>query len=342
MVYLISYVWKSTKDNHTGMSYMCDLLVQMYPKRFRVYKHYQHDRIRLFHINRVNNLLNKIIEKFEDIRILFTLYVLLFKLDDGDTILLTEYLHPNVNHLRLAKLIKKKRPKIRVYGMAHLTPTMLKNMNISSVQMEIWNKNVDYFVTLGSNLTMYINSFGIPQEKIITTRHYVDAQYYNSLIDHNGMFQVIVIGNMQRNYNQLEEIIKLCSTIKFIICAGKENLSQLKKYSNVKVLGYISENELKDYMAQSSISMSVMEDTVGSNVVVTSMAMGLCQVVSDVGAIRDYCTDENAMFCSSTKDFVNSLQYLNNHSEELYQKRINAKLSVKEFSIERFINDLSL
>lgn len=47
-------------------------------------------------------------------------------------------------------------------------------------------------------------------------------------------------------------------------------------------------------MAKADLSLNVMEDTVGSNVITTSMAMGLGLIVTDVGSIRDYCDESNA------------------------------------------------
>lgn len=342
MIYLICYVWKSTEGNHTGMSYMCDLLLRHYPGKFCVLKHYQRSSVNICSIRRFNRMLTRWLEKLEEIRIVILFLLLLRRIKDNDIIFLTEYLHPRINQLYLSKLLKRNKPTIKVYGLAHLTPTMLRDLMVDEKCMSNWDNSIDYFVTLGSNLTKYLESLGVSSQKIITTRHYVDMQYYKNIVCENPSFQVIVIGSMQRKYSQLEEIVRLCPNIKFIICAGREKLIQFANYSNVTILGYISEAELAQKMAQSSVSLSVMEDTVGSNVIVTSMAMGLCQVVSDVGAIHDYCCDDNAYFCSETKEFVDALQYLYSHREDLYQKRINAQLAAKEYSIQRFVKDLSL
>ena len=62
------------------------------------------------------------------------------------------------------------------------------------------------------------------------------------------------------------------------------------------------------------VSLNVMEDTVGSNVITTSMAMGLAMIVSDVGSIRDYCNDANALFCqNNVEQFVRAIKKLQNN-----------------------------
>ena len=64
---------------------------------------------------------------------------------------------------------------------------------------------------------------------------------------------------------------------------------------------------MQHYMNDSDISLNVMKDTIGSNVICTSMATGLAMVVSDVGSIRDYCDETNACFCSSPDDFIEKI-----------------------------------
>ena len=60
------------------------------------------------------------------------------------------------------------------------------------------------------------------------------------------------------------------------------------------------ESELRQHMANANISLNVMEDTVGSNVIVTSLAMGLAMICSNVGSIKDYCDDSNTILCNNS------------------------------------------
>lgn len=47
-------------------------------------------------------------------------------------------------------------------------------------------------------------------------------------------------------------------------------------------------------MKQSDVSLNVMNDTVGSNVITTSLAVGLAVVASNVGSISDYVVDNES------------------------------------------------
>jgi hypothetical protein len=89
-------------------------------------------------------------------------------------------------------------------------------------------------------------------------------------------------------------------------------------------------------MQSCDVSLSVMEDTVGSNVITTGLATGLVQVVSDVGSIRDYCDEENSFFCNQIYDFVHSLHTLANDRQQLERMKKQAVLKAQQFSIEKF------
>ena len=340
MTYLVCYVWRSTLGNHTGMAHMCDLLENQDPEAFRVLKYNQRAFYSKLLGRRISKRILRLLDWWEEKKIECSLRHVMRIKQPEDKIYFTEYLHPSLNQLALAQMVKRIDSCTPVYGMAHLTPTMLDELNTTKESIREWNQYVDYFVTLGGNLTDYLVKKGVPADKIITTRHYVDRAYYQVAEPKDQPFRVIVMGSMQRNYRLIEQIVAACPQIPFVVCAGRDNLSQFAKYKNVTLLGYLSEDDLRNEMAQSTVSLSVMEDTVGSNVIVTSMAMGLCQVVSDVGAIRDYCSEDNAQFCRTTEEYIEALNYLYSHPKELLEMRMNAVEASQQYSLGRFINDV--
>lgn len=52
-------------------------------------------------------------------------------------------------------------------------------------------------------------------------------------------------------------------------------------------------------MVNVDILLNVMEDIVGSNVIVILLVMGLVMICSNVGFIKDYCDDSNIIFCNN-------------------------------------------
>ena len=89
-----------------------------------------------------------------------------------------------------------------------------------------------------------------------------------------------------------------------------------------------------------------MEDTVGSNVITTSMAMGLAIIVSDVGSIRDYCNKENAVFCmNDINEFVEAIKKLchENHRVRIMKeqsKKISSHWSIQ--NINKWFSSLKI
>ena len=83
-----------------------------------------------------------------------------------------------------------------------------------------------------------------------------------------------------------------------------------------------------------------MYDTIGSNVIVTSMGMGLAMICSNVGSIKNYCDDTNTIFCSDLQDFNNAIRKLKNNPTLLTSLRESARSKALQFSIENFYIDI--
>src|SRR5205823_2940372 len=101
---------------------------------------------------------------------------------------------------------------------------------------------------------------------------------------------------------------------------------------------YLPEHELLLKMQQADACISVMEDTVGSNSIVTGLACGLPQIVSDVGSIRDYCSMENTIFCKEVKDFVQAIRLLKQNKDLCTQMSHHARQRAQELSLANSID----
>jgi glycosyltransferase involved in cell wall biosynthesis len=98
------------------------------------------------------------------------------------------------------------------------------------------------------------------------------------------------------------------------------------------------EEKLLDRMQQADASLSIMDDTIGSNVITTSLACGLPQVVSDVGSIRDYCSEKNAIFCNDADSFVEAIQTLSQNPKLCQEMGSHARKKAETISLEQSIN----
>lgn len=347
MKYLIVQDWSNTRGNHAGMVHMCKLLVEKHPS---MYKMYVKEEPELFlYPNTLWGQFIRVINHFIR-KPLYTHYIypksymklcqpMLKDLKKGDEVFLLEYLIPGAPQLKLAEYIRNKCPFVRIYALSHLTVKNFKEeININGNIVKLWAKPIDKMLTLGSSLSTYFLDNGVPQYKISTGFHYVDTEFYHkfeSINIHNPL-RIIAQGNIKRDYSLLSRIVKETPNVYYIICHGRKSVGTLfDGLSYVELKGYLSEEELRHQMDIADISINVMEDTIGSNVITTSLAMGLAMVVSDVGSIRDYCGEDNSLFCSNNAEsFIKAINNLADNPQAV-QKMKNASLErAKKLRIE--------
>ena len=337
MIYLVCQEWKNTKDNHAGIKHLCNELQRRYPDNYKsiVIPEYDNGKCR-----------NKILKKFWKLYALIRhrLYIRKvmqnFKkiLKPGDKVLLTEYLWEANTQLPIACAIKRSGIPIKVYAMAHLVPSIY-DKKFSDSKLKKWVDAVDGIMTLGHSLSDYLVHRGVKKEKVFTTFHYVDLDYYHALFPKDDVVTVIAMGNMMRNVTLLQNIVKQNDSVHFIICQGSNVLSRFfDGLKNVELLPYISEEELRNYMNRASISLNVMVDTIGSNVIVTSMAMGLAMICSDVGSIRDYCDEKNAVFCDNNdgNSWSEAIKILSGDLSKLKSMQNESLIKSRQLSFDNF------
>ena len=341
MKYLIVQDWSNTRGNHAGMVHMCKLLCMKYPNEYR------------FIVKETMPLIpkrNKILKKLlatHDIKVnqkkSYSEYLQLCQrmfvdLKDGDSVFLLEYCWKPVSQYELACFIHKFFPFVRLYALSHMTPCVFEEVNYKKTILK-WSKPIDKMLTLGSSLSSYFKEIGVPESKISTGIHYVDKDYYNieekDIIQHKKI-TIIAMGAMKRDYNLLDKVVRNTPNVNWIICKGNKDVGDMFQYGNVRLRGYLEEADLRDEMLQADLSFNVMIDTVGSNVVTTSMACGLGMIVSDVGSIRDYCDDSNAVFCqNSVESFTVAINKLSSDANRVMEMRINSIRKSNDFTIDK-------
>lgn len=333
MNYLICQDWSNTTNNHAGMKYMCHLLERTFPHDFQtivipdLYKKIETKSI----IGKVRNIIirNFLVKKYLKDRA----NLLSSKLKEGDKIYLLEYCEKLYPQVIIAKALRKKHSdKIQILGLVHLVPEQI-GLRFKQDELVYWIDSVDTVLTLGSSLSsFFMSTFGLAESKVQTLFHYVDLDYYKPSSKRLlGEYQdtepsVLIMGNQKRNFDLIKQIVLQNKNIRFIICQGVLNLQEFfSECENVDLKGFLDEDELLELMQNSDISLNVMDDTIGSNVITTSMAVGMALIVSDVGSIRDYCKDDGAVYCNNSDitSFITAIQNLIDNKEEL--RRLQAK-----------------
>lgn len=352
MKYLIVQEWNSTRGNHAGMRHMCDLLVEKYPSEYKVIVREKSVNISFSDFG-VIRLLQKLWRKIywetyaipKEYRQLCS--EMFTSINDGDQVFLLEYLFKQEPQKDLACFIKREYPKVKIYGLVHLTPSLLKQQ-FKKNEIQQWCQPLDKVLTLGSSLSSFLVEMGISPDKISTGFHYVDSSYYhnNNMRTSPKPIRVITMGALQRNYSLIAEVVKQCDDIEWVICRGrnKDVDSLFQQSPNIRLLGYLNEDELRTEMMTSDVSLNIMDDTVGSNVITTSMSMGLAMVVTDVGSIRDYCDESNCVFCKeSVGSIKDALLLLKSKDLEVMKKSsqiLSERLSIT--NVHSWFNSLKI
>lgn len=314
------FEWRGTKDNHAGMAYFAQCLRRELRFSFRCYRNVPRDESCI-------NLAK---------------YFARFMLPWTDSIFFMEYLTPIglANQESVALNLRQKGVKKPIVGLVHLPEGMLlKSWKMDYIRSAL--DAIDHIIVYGSSLEKFFERIGYGN-KVKKTFHYVDVDYYHPLVQRKysqDKFTVITVGSLLRNVKLLKEIVQQCPDVMFEICCGINDLKPIfGGYPNVILHSYLAEDDLLLRMQHADASLSVMEDTIGSNAIVAGLACGLPQIVSDVGSIRDYCSDDNAIFCREPGDYLKAIRFLSQNREVCLKMGGNARKRAEEFSLSKSID----
>jgi len=237
---------------------------------------------------------------------LVALYLKVF-LTENDKVLFFEYPGDwrSGDHSAIAQLLRKWNVRNHLSGLIHLSKnhlleTLKENELIQKLQL------LDDIIVMGSSLERYFFELGF-SKKTVRTFLYADVDFYKPNIHNNPsdkkILKIIAMGSLKRNHHLINSIATQCPDVEFLVCSGKSKSDAITS-KNIAAQGYMEEDLMLDLMQQSDISLSIMEDTVASNVIVCSLACGLINIASDVGSIRDYCEANSSILCTTVDDFV--------------------------------------
>jgi glycosyltransferase involved in cell wall biosynthesis len=324
-IFIVYYSFKNTAGNHAGMAYLAKVLkdsgnqIQLLANLPQEYKGGRYlSRIHAFFLS---------------------LYLVLI-LKKNDKVFFFEYLTKEVGHQeKIADTLRSFGKQNQLYGLVHLSGAHLLELYHSKSTIQKALGPLNKIMVLGSSLQSFLSALPL-QQQVVSTFHYVDTTFYHPIknsVPHKNL-QVLSVGSLKRNFALLQQLVKECPQITFHICMGNTNLQHLfAGMPNVQLYPYLPEKDILALMQQCQAAISVMEDTVGSNVITSAMAAGLVQVVSDVGSIRDYCTTETAYLCSQPADFIQALQTLQQNPLLVKTMQYANRQAALHFSKENFI-----
>ena len=341
MKYLFYQIWPNTVANHSGIKYLCDQLASRYPEEYKSLQ------IPMGYVVKARNLPGKLkaVARYIDGRIAEKkkekdyrefVHRVFRSMKDGDEVFMMEYMHPMINQCVMVSELRKMGFHGKIYGMAHMPPRFMDE-NFMDKNLREWVEPIDGLITLGSSLTSYFEGRGVAASKIFTLFHYVSEYYVAKDIIPHEQLTAIALGNNYRDMDTLRQVVLDNPNIRFVVCQGVMDYSSyFSGTNNVTLVPFVKEEELRAWMSKADISLNCMYDTIGSNVIVTSLAMGLAMVCSDVGSIRDYCNEDDTLFCNNVDDFNQALRDLSNHPDQLLSMRYAAREHARSLSIDKF------
>lgn len=331
---VVVYKWQSTEGNHAGMYYFGQQIIKQISD-CEIYEEYRYEKW----IHGFLRKIKKIIWAF-----IFLLKRVFIRKSSNRIIFFTEFFG-NSWQMYLAAILRRLHPHLKIYSIIHLPYNILVDVHKSKSKIAKYTNYCDKIFVFGSSLKRDLIDGGC-QAEIVLSHHYVDVNYYkpDSSVRFQTPITIIIMGDLLRDKELIVEVLKLLSEfeLKVIYCAGRSGIPySVTQFKNVECYNYLSESDLLNLMQRSDISLNIFSDTIGSNVIVTSMAVGLAIVASDVGSIKDYCDDENAILCkNNAASFVNAIIELCNNKELLQLKKEASLKRAKQFSLKNSISKL--
>jgi len=326
-LFIICVRWKSTAGNHTGQAYDVKFVARGFENFSQIIyiPHFDFWKYKFFY-----QCLNKFIK-----------FYLSFVTSKNDALYLTEYFHHD-SPLDQVYFSRHLHGRLNIIAMAHLVPQWIEN-SYSNDKIIEYASYVDKLLVLGNSLRNYYISKGVPAEKIVFVSLYVDNEYYGIAErkqNKDKPIYAVVIGNMLRGHDDIRQIISMTPNIQYHVFSGRENslTDDFKKMPNVIPHGKTKEKDLRRILHNSDISLNVMQDTVGSNVIVTAMASGMAMVCSDVGSIRDYVAPNSGMLFNSVHGAVDALNRLDGDRKLLYGLQKQSLKRAREIDIRKFVH----
>lgn len=155
-------------------------------------------------------------------------------------------------------------------------------------------------VILGENQRPFFERY-VPKERIWFVPHGVDTTHFAPHGErpwHDEPLCVCIGGHL-RDFATLAKAIEILNAegvrIRYETVARRDQAACVRNLPNVRVRDYISDEEMLRLYQEADVMVHSYDDAVASNLLLEGMACGAPLVVTDIGAVRDYISDDAAI-----------------------------------------------
>lgn len=220
-------------------------------------------------------------------------------------------------------------PKIKVTATFHHPPYELVNRNISGKFLS----KLDGAIVMGPNQIEYFSQW-IKNKPVEFIPHGIDTSYFSPSAVNRDKNKIAIIGISHRNYDLTNKAISAIKEtfpeVHFEIL-GDPSFYKENSGHHIRFLKKpISDEELLEVYHTSACVLLLLDDCTASNVLLESIATGCPLIISDVGAVSSYVSNDSAFLVNNLLDVTEAYRHIYNEDDIVKHKVHNGVLLSKE------------
>lgn len=192
-------------------------------------------------------------------------------------------------------LLKAVRGRHRIVCTFHTPPERFEQV----VRKRDHLQRVDAAVVLSRDLIPYYEEL-IGPGRVFYVPHGIDTGYFTPppARPSQGRVDCLFVGSHLRDFETLESVARLLrghANVHLHVVTKAENHARFASLENVTTYAGLPEWRLRDLYRQASLFVMPLKQASANNALLEALACGLPVVVTDLSAVRDYVTPENAV-----------------------------------------------
>jgi len=186
-------------------------------------------------------------------------------------------------------------------------------------------------------------------DKVFFVPHGIDTEFFKPMprvLRADEGFHCICVGGHLRDFETLAQTANILSRkvnkLKISVVAPPIYHDQLSKCSNLELYSGVSDEQLLSLYRSADLLLLPLLGCTANNALLEGMACGLPVVTSDLQGVRDYASDECALFVGkgNSQALADAVIQLVNDEKHLQHMGRQSRAQSKKFEWEQVVNQL--